>query len=84
MHNTPSTDNTPRTHNTHGSLSIWFFIGVLLTAYGLLITGTGFYELVSPPKSPVVLANLHAPIWWGAVLLIIGLFYFIRFFPRKH
>jgi hypothetical protein len=71
-------------HNTHGSLSIWFFIGVLLTAYGVLITGTGLYELASPPESPVVLANLHAPIWWGAVLLVIGLFYLIRFFPRKH
>jgi hypothetical protein len=71
-------------HNTHGSLSIWFFIGVLLTAYGVLITGTGLYELASPPESPVVLANLHAPIWWGAILLVIGLFYLIRFFPRKH
>jgi hypothetical protein len=70
-------------HNTHGSLSIWFFIGVLLTAYGLLITGAGIYDLASPPPNPVVLANLHAPIWWGAVLLVIGLFYFIRFFPRR-
>jgi hypothetical protein len=70
-------------HGTHGSLSIWFFIGVLLTAYGLLITGAGVYDLVSPPQNPVVLANLHAPIWWGAVLLVIGLFYFIRFFPRR-
>lgn len=64
-------------------ISIWFFIGVLLTAYGLLITGSGLYELVSPPAHPVVLANLHAGIWWGAVLLAIGLFYTIRFFPRK-
>ena len=70
-------------HGTHGSLSIWFFIGVLLTAYGLLITATGIYELSSPPAHPVVLANLHAPVWWGAVLLAVGLFYFIRFFPRK-
>ncbi len=68
---------------SHGSLSIWFFIGLLLTIYGALITGTGLYELTSPPQHPVVLANLHAPIWWGAVLLVIGLFYFIRFFPRK-
>jgi hypothetical protein len=75
--------HNPRMHN-HGSLSIWFFIGVLLTAYGLLITGTGLYELASPPQPPVVLAHLHAPIWWGAILLIIGLFYFVRFFPRRH
>ena len=71
-------------HGTHGSLSIWFFIGLLLTIYGVLITAAGLYELTAPPEHPVVLANLHAPIWWGAVLLVIGLFYFIRFFPRKH
>jgi hypothetical protein len=71
-------------HGTHGSLSIWFFIGSLLTIYGLLITASGLYELLSPPAHRVVLANLHAPIWWGGVLLVVGLFYFIRFFPRKH
>ncbi len=49
-----------------GFISIWFFIGVLLTAYGVLITASGFYELVSPPAHAVVLANLHAGIWWGA------------------
>ena len=69
-------------HN-HGSLSIWFFIGVLLTAYGLIITGTGLAEYSAPPAN-VVLSNLHAPVWWGAILLVIGLFYLIRFFPRKH
>ncbi len=66
-----------------GFLSIWFFIGLLLTAYGLLITATGLYELASPPERLPVLANLHASIWWGAVLLVIGLIYLIRFFPRK-
>jgi hypothetical protein len=68
----------------HGFISIWFFIGVLLTAYGILITGSGIYGLVSPPEHPVVLENLHAGIWWGAVLLIIGLFYSIKFFPKNH
>jgi hypothetical protein len=66
-----------------GFISIWFFIGVLLSLYGVVITATGLYELVSPPANPPVLANLHASVWWGAVLLIIGLLYFIRFFPRK-
>lgn len=64
-------------------LSIWFFIGVLLTAYGVLITAAGLYNLYSPPEHPVVLANLHAGIWWGAVLLAIGLTYTIKFFPKK-
>ena len=67
----------------HGSLSIWFFIGVLLTAYGIIITATGVYELVSPSANPPVLANLHATLWWGIVLLVIGVVYFVRFFPRK-
>lgn len=68
--------------HSHGSLSIWFFIGMLLTVYGVLITATGLYELVSPPANPPVLANLHATLWWGIVLLIIGLIYFIKFYPR--
>jgi hypothetical protein len=66
-----------------GFLSIWFFIGMLLTAYGLLILGAGIYELYVPPAHPPVLANLHFGIWWGMVLLVIGLIYFIRFYPKK-
>jgi hypothetical protein len=66
-----------------GFISIWFFIGLLLTVYGVIIFATGLYELSNPPAHPVVLSNLHAGVWWGAVLLVIGLFYFIRFFPRK-
>jgi FtsH-binding integral membrane protein len=66
-----------------GFISIWFFIGTLLTAYGLLITATGLYELATPPANAPVLFNLHASIWWGLVLLIVGLVYFIKFFPKK-
>jgi hypothetical protein len=66
-----------------GFISIWFFIGTLLTAYGVLITATGIYELFSPPANAPVLFDLHASIWWGIVLLVIGLIYFIRFFPDR-
>lgn len=65
-----------------GFISIWFFIGVLLTAYGVLITGSGIYHLFSPPERPVVLENLHADVWWGEVLLAIGLVYTIKFYPK--
>lgn len=66
-----------------GMLSIWFFIGVLLLAYGILICGAGLYELSSPPEHPVVHAELHAGIWWGALLLVLGGIYTFRFRPSK-
>ncbi len=48
-----------------------------------MIFGTGIYELVSPPANQVVLYNLHANVWWGAVLLILGLFFSLRFSPAR-
>ncbi len=62
-------------------IPIWFFIGALLTAYGVLILGAGIYGLSHP--APVVLDELHVGIWWGLLLLAIGLFYVVRFYPRK-
>jgi hypothetical protein len=65
-------------------LSIWFFIGVLLLAYGALILGAGLYELSVPPEHPVVLFELHAGIWWGVLLLAIGAVYTVRFRPGRN
>ena len=62
-------------------ISIWFFIGVLLLAYGVLITGAGIYELWVPSSNHVVMADLHAGIWWGAFLLVLGGFYSYKFKP---
>jgi xanthine/uracil permease len=66
-----------------GKISIWFFIGILLAFYGALIFGHGIYELVAGILPNVVLARLHAPVWWGAMMLAIGLFYCIRFAPGR-
>lgn len=68
---------------TGGSLSIWLFIGVSLLVNGLLICGAGIYEFFHPPANQVVLFNLHAAIWWGGLLALIGLAYCIYFAPRK-
>jgi hypothetical protein len=66
-----------------GMVSIWFFIGALLLIYGVLILGAGLYELAAPPEHPVVLANLHAGIWWGILLIALGALYTIKFKPGK-
>ena len=66
-----------------GMVSIWFFIGVLLLIYGALILGAGVLEINSPSAHRVVLAELHAGVWWGALLLILGAFDSIRFYPRS-
>jgi len=64
-------------------MSIWFFIGVSLAVNGAVIFGEGIYELISPPVQQVVLYNLHANIWWGAVLLVLGLVFSVRFSPAR-
>jgi len=66
-----------------GDISIWFFIGVLLTIYGAMILCYGIWELITGNVANVVLANLHAPVWWGGLMLVLGLFYGIRFRPGK-
>jgi hypothetical protein len=64
-------------------LSIWFFIGVLLLAYGIVILGAAIWDLMYPPAHPLILANLHAGIWWGGLLIVMGLFYSLKFKPGR-
>jgi hypothetical protein len=66
-----------------GNLSIWFFTGLMLTAYGLVILATGLYELGHPPAKATVLENLQPAVWWGGILLVVGIGYLIKFTPRK-
>lgn len=69
--------------NQGESLSIWFFVGVTLAGNGLLIVLAGLYALTSPPETRVVLYDLHADLWWGGVLLVLGLIYVWKFGPRR-
>lgn len=65
------------------SISIWFFIGLCLVVNGGLILAAGLYELAHPPQYPVVLFNLHASIWWGGLLFLLGIFYSCHFAPGR-
>ena len=65
-------------------IPIWFFIGILLTVYGVLILGAGLWDVIYAVKRDVVMAEVHAAVWWGILLLAIGGFYSIRFRPGKN
>jgi len=64
----------------HGSgmLSIWFFIGLILLVYGAIIVVA---TIITPAPPGVVLTSVHAGLWWGGFLFLVGLFYVIRFRP---
>lgn len=67
-----------------GSISIWFFVGISLLFNGLLITGAGLYELARPPLNPsIVLYHVHANIWWGALMAVLGAVYCYYFAPSR-
>lgn len=65
----------------HFIIPVWFFVGVLLLVYGVLICASGVVEWSHP--SSTVLAELHAPVWWGALLAVIGGFYTAAFRPGR-
>jgi hypothetical protein len=65
----------------HHIIPVWFFVGLLLFIYGCLIVASGIAEWSHPPGT--VLAELHAPVWWGALLTIIGAGYILAFRPRR-
>lgn len=65
----------------HNIIPVWFFVGVLLLIYGVLILASGIYEWSHP--SDVVLSNLHAPVWWGGLLVVLGVVYCAMFRPGR-
>ncbi len=64
----------------HHMLPVWFFIGMLLTMYGVIILITSINDWSQP--STAILSQYHAGVWGGIVLLVIGSFYTLRFRPR--
>ena len=57
--------------------SIWYFIGWLLIVMGGLIVISGIYHLISPVEVQTKLYDLHPNIWWGGLILIVGIVFLI-------
>jgi hypothetical protein len=65
----------------HHIIPVWFFVGALFLVYGLLIFVSGLAEWSHPANT--VEAELHAPVWWGALLTALGCVYCILFRPGR-
>lgn len=61
-------------------LSIWFFCGVLMLIYGVVLVITGILEYNHLP--PTVLADLHPTLWWGLLMGLFGAVYTIKYWPK--
>jgi uncharacterized membrane protein len=74
-------DTGNRKPETRNPLPIWFFIGVLLLIYGVIILVAGVNQFSHPPAT--VLSQLHATFWGGITLTAIGAFYTLAYRPRR-
>jgi hypothetical protein len=55
--------------------SIWYFVGLLLTIMGIIITISAVYALFNPPSHPKLYSHLHPDLWWGLLMLVFGLLF---------
>lgn len=55
----------------HKLISIWAWVGLVLTVYGFIITGCGVYYMASP-ETVTATAHLNPSLWWGAIMLVSG------------
>ena len=58
--------------------NIWFFVGLIMFAIGIIVFAAGIVDLMFPGNNGVRLEYLHANIWWGIIIWIIGLVFIIK------
>ncbi len=59
------------TDTNKGMISIWFWVGLVLTVYGFIIIGTGIYYVFEPAGLAGKVGG-NPNLWWGAVMLVSG------------
>jgi FtsH-binding integral membrane protein len=60
---------------------IWYFVGLMLSAMGAVVLIAGVANYLSPPARQTILSQLHPELWWGVVMIAVGLLFF--FLNRK-
>lgn len=53
-------------------LDIWFFVGIILITYGVILSLIGIYYIFNPYTN-VILGNLNPNLWWGGIMIVSGI-----------
>ncbi|MDP2365128.1 MAG: hypothetical protein Q8M94_15345 [Ignavibacteria bacterium] len=54
---------------------IWYFVGLILSIFGSILCASGIYYFVIGTERTMVLSAIRPEIWWGGLMLLIGLIY---------
>jgi len=57
---------------------IWYFVGLILFIMGLVIEVNGIYFLINPSADKQVLASIHPDVWWGGIMIIVGVIFILK------
>ncbi len=56
---------------------IWYFVGLMLMTMGAVILVSGLIDYSSERTARTVLSELHPALWWGGVMIVAGLLFFL-------
>jgi hypothetical protein len=64
-------------------LSIWFFVGGMLTIYGIIVLIANIPAFSAGQHPHIVLEEFHAGLWWGIVLALLGALFLYLHWPGQ-
>jgi hypothetical protein len=63
-------------NETKGMMPIWYFVGLMLSAMGIVVFVSGIANYIRPPARQTVLSHLHLDLWWGLLMIAAGVLFF--------
>ena len=56
---------------------IWYFVGLMLSVMGVVVFIAGIMNYSREGIAKTVLSELHPELWWGAIMVVAGLIFFL-------
>ena len=57
-------------------VSIWTWVGMVLSVYGVIVTGMGVRYLATP-ETATATAQYNPSLWWGALMVLAGVIFLV-------